>query len=197
MTSGIRFSETMRGPFAMGVEDPIEGEKLGKQGADELRIDVDIEVTDLAQFMADRDASGNIQGIVTYDQIGGRMETGAGIFKLFSPTNDPDTKLMVYELPFMAAGKAHYLSGRKVVHDDPGFDMWSDTTTLFTRLHEGDSAEAPVIGAGVLHIGVRELIAMLRTLEVTGEGGMSTLMTFGRFFFGEVWELFTPRFGSR
>ena len=43
---------------------------------------------------------------------------------------------------------------RSYYDDDPGFDLWADTTTLFTRLHKGTDATGPVIGSGVLTLGV-------------------------------------------
>ena len=47
--------------------------------------------------------------------------------------DDPDRKRMLYRLFFRdGAGNRLTLSGFKVIEDDPGFDAWSDTTTLFT-----------------------------------------------------------------
>ncbi len=52
------------------------------------------------------------------------------------------------ELGFAHDGKSYYLAGRKEVRNEPGFDLWKDTTTLFTRLHTGRDAAGPVIGGG-------------------------------------------------
>ena len=54
---------------------------------------------------------------------------------------------MIYELAFERKGQDYYLAGRKEVQDDPGFDLWKDTT-LLTQLHRGVDKTGPVIGAG-------------------------------------------------
>ena len=45
---------------------------------------------------------------------------------------------MLYRLYFKdIAGHRITLSGFKDVKDDPGFDAWSDTSTLYTQLYKG------------------------------------------------------------
>ena len=34
-------------------------------------------------------------------------------------------------------GTTYYFEGHKTVHNDPGFDVWSDTTTLFVTVYAG------------------------------------------------------------
>src|SRR3546814_8966019 len=75
---------------------------------------------------------------------------------------------MVYELAFKHDGKDHYLAGRKQVHDGPGVDIWTDTTTLFTTLHQGRDAKAPVIGAGILRLDMGDFLRLMSTVKVTG-----------------------------
>ncbi len=60
-----------------------------------------------------------------------------------APTDDPKLKLMVYELGFEHGGEDYYLAGKKEVKDDPGFDLWSDTTTRYTKLHKGTDKSGP------------------------------------------------------
>ena len=84
------------------------------------------------------------------------------MFNLFNPSGQPGLKYMVYELGFQHAGKAYYLAGRKEVRDDPAIDAWKQTTTLYTMLHERDRLpRGPIVGAGVLTLGVTDLIRML------------------------------------
>ena len=74
---------------------------------------------------------------------------------------------MVYELAFEHQGQPYYLAGYKQVQNDrKGIDLWNDTTTLFTRLHKGFDSRAPVIGAGVLRLGVPDLMKLTSTLRV-------------------------------
>ena len=54
------------------------------------------------------------------------------------------TKQMEYRMPLTDAdGTRFHFFGRKLIHDDPGFDLWSDTTTLLRpdlRRHGRSSA---------------------------------------------------------
>ncbi|HEX5326036.1 MAG TPA: hypothetical protein VFW75_05165, partial [Acetobacteraceae bacterium] len=101
-------------------------------------------------------------------------------------------KYMVYELGFQHAGKSYYLAGRKEVRDDPAIDAWKQTTTLYTRLHEGADAGGPVVGAGVLTLGVADLIRMLGTVSapgaVTAPQSAAAMARFGHFFLGQMWD---------
>ena len=98
---------------------------------------------------------------------------------------------MIYELGFEHRGERYYFAGRKEIRDDSGLDLWRDTTTLFSRLHRGDSSQGEVVGAGVLSLGVRDLIKLTRTVSVVnGESPgqkAAALSRFGSFFLGELW----------
>ena len=99
-------------------------------------------------------------------------------------------KHFIYEVAFEHNGKPYYLAGHKDVRD--GGDLWKDTTTLYTRLHEGSDARGKVVGAGVLTLGVDDLVALLRTVEVhnaSSEGErLAVLIRFFRLFLGNLWD---------
>jgi cholesterol oxidase len=101
---------------------------------------------------------------------------------------------MVYELPFEYGNERYYLAGEKRVRNDAGLDLWTDTTTLFTRLHRGTDATGEVVGAGVLTLGVGDFATVLRGIQVTGADGLgeraAAIARFGRFFSGELWETY-------
>ena len=104
---------------------------------------------------------------------------------------------MVYELGFRYQGKSYYLAGRKEVRDDPGFDLWADTTTLFTTLHEGDDATAPVVGAGVLRLGTSELLRLVRSMHATNSDSLANsarvIQRFGALFLRSLWAIYGPK----
>jgi hypothetical protein len=186
----------MAGAFALGESDPRAGAKAGKAAGHELAMHATVTVRDLERFVADPQHGGTIAGSLDFTPFGKGIPCGEGIFRLFSPAEDPRTKLMVYELPFEHQGERYYLAGRKEVRDDPGFDAWSDMTTLFTRLHKGADAGAPVVGAGVLTLSAAEFARVLRSLRVLDAAdaldGARQLAAFGRFFAGKVWESYAP-----
>lgn len=191
MAEGIAFRETMQGWFALGQTDPQAGAREGERLGQKLALHATVAIPDLDRFMADRKEAGRLGGEIEFTPAGGVCKASRGLLQLFTPHADGITRRMVYELELTLQGNAHYLAGEKLVHDDHGFDLWSDTTTLYTRLHEGDRT-GRVVGAGILRLGVSQLLAMVGSMEATGEGGVGTVMRFGRFFFGEIWNVYAP-----
>jgi len=182
--SGLTFRETMSGPVALGASDPEAG--AADPNAKTLAIHCEISIDDVDRFVADPDHTGSITGSVEYEPFGGTLPVSRGIFNLFSP-GGPNERLMQYRLAFEHDGKPYFLDGAKHVHDDPGFDVWKDTTTLHTVLHEGSDASGPVVGAGILSLGVEALARMMSTMRPVG-GGIEPLMKFGKVFLGSLWE---------
>ncbi len=194
MLTGITFSETMAGPFALGETDPEAGREKGRLDGTALTMNAEVAIPDLDRFIVNPTHPGGLSGTVDFPPLGTGLAATRGVFNLFSPTDDPDLKHMVYELAVTHEGRPYYVAGHKQVRDDRGFDLWSDTTTLHTTLHEGDGKDAPVIGAGILTLGVTDLAALLSTVRVTGADGAgeraATVAKFGAFFLGELWETY-------
>ena len=71
-----------------------------------------------------------------------------GIFNLFVKNPDNvDTHNMRYRMKLSSQdGDHYYFYGYKVIHDDPGIDVWSDTTTLYITVYEGKDDQGPVAG---------------------------------------------------
>jgi cholesterol oxidase len=184
--SGLTFKETMSGPVALGASDPEAG--AADPSAAELAVHCEIAIDDIDRFVDDRDHTGSITGSVEYEPFGGTLPVTSGIFNLFSP-GGPNERLMQYRLAFEHDGKPYFLDGRKHVHDDPGFDVWKDTTTLYTVLHEGSDDSGPVVGAGILGLGVEALTRMMSTMRSTGDG-LEPLVKFGKVFLGSLWETY-------
>lgn len=194
---GLTFRETMSGPFALGATDPQEGARQGKGAKTELAMHATITIRDLQAFIADREHAGEIVGRITFPPLGLDLPASRGRFQLFSPSDDPMLKRMVYELAFEHGGESYYLAGRKDVKDDPGFDLWRDTTTLFTRLHKGRDASGPVVGAGVLALSPTELVKLLSTAHALNASSVAeeakAVAEFGRFFLGELWNSYISK----
>jgi hypothetical protein len=184
----------MAGGFALGETDPGAGREAGERQGHELAMHATVSIRDLARFVEDPHHLGELHGSIDFAPLGRGIPAVTGVFNLFSPAGEPRLKLMVYELGFQHGGRDYYLAGKKEVRDDPGFDLWKDTTTLFTRLHQGKDASGPVVGAGVLSLGVADLIKLLATFRVTHAGSLkeraATVARFGRFFLGELWDTY-------
>lgn len=190
-TLGITFREKMEGPFALGATDPKDGKTRGEKAGIKLTMRASITIRDLGRFTKDPGHQGEIVGEIDFAPLGMALPASKGVFTLFSPANDPKTRLMVYELDFRAGGRDYYLAGRKEVHDDPGFDVLSDTTTLLSTLHEGADKTGKVVGAGVLTLDVNDLVNLLKTIKVTGANSAvdrgKAITMFGTFFIGQLW----------
>jgi hypothetical protein len=182
----------MEGGFAMGANDPEVGRRQAEKAGAELTMRATIRIEDLDAFLADPRHPGRITGTVSHPDLGQDLPASTGVFRLFSPTAGPKAKQMVYEFGFRAGGRPLYLAGRKEVRDDSGFDMLKDTTTLFTTLHLGSDARGPVIGAGILRLGLGDFGKLLTTIRATEARspaeGAAAILRFGRFFAGELWD---------
>lgn len=198
----VTFRETMTGAFALGEADPIAGAEAGARLGTALALHASVRIDDIDAFVRDPTHTGSLAGSVDFPPFGIGLEGSAGVFNLFRPTEDPEATHMRYELAFRHDGKDYYLRGWKTVRDDPGFDLWSDTTTLHVTLHEGRDATGPVVGAGVLRLGVKDLAALLSTLDVPNAANsrekLEAIVKFGRFFAGKLWDGYVvPKFGRR
>ena len=189
---GVRFRESMSGEFSLGTDDAKEGADRGKANNTEFTIHATVDIKDVEAFIRDPEHAGVLTGRVDFTPFGKDFLGYNGAFKLFFPADDPDTKLIIYELTFDHDGKAYRFSGKKEVRDDPGFDLLSDATTLYAMLHKGPDKSGPVIGAGVLKLSFGQLAGMVKTITATNASGVKekarVLSRFGTFFLGELWE---------
>jgi len=193
-TVGIAFREVMSGGFALGATDPAEGEKKGRVEGNDVTMHASILIEDIDLFIAESGHPGELTGTLDFTPFGDGIPATSGIFNLFHPTEDPKLKLMVYEMGFEHGGKSYYLAGQKNVKEDPITDLWKATTTLYTKLHEGTDKSGPVVGAGILSLGVRQLIHLMSTVTAPGAGTFTekseAIAKFGRFFLGELWDTY-------
>jgi len=139
----------------------------------------------------------------------------------------PDaSRFLKYWLAFRCEGAPYLLYGYKRVKDDPGFDAWRDTASLFSRLHRStptpDLEEEPrgeLLGSGVLHVDMNEFMFDQLPSMVVAEGvdpvlprvGMPSrdqpdavdparaawaVGKFAVFFFGSLQRVYAPELGS-
>jgi cholesterol oxidase len=196
--SSVRFTEEMLGHLTFGEDDYVRGALEDRPGAAFLKFHLTIEVDDMDRFGTDPTREAGAVGWIQCDDLGGRLPVERGVFNLFVDT-EPGVKHMLYRLWFRdGVGHPLTLTGFKLVRDDAGFDVWRDTTTLFTRVlrghveADGDS-EAEVVGSGVLRIRVRDFARQLTTFRAGGEGAgdrAAALAGFGRIFAGQLAEAY-------
>jgi cholesterol oxidase len=194
MSVGISFREVMSGGFALGAADPEDGQRRGQSEGSEMTLHAAIDIQDLDRFISDPGHLGGLTGSLDFTPFGDGLQSTTGVFNLFSPTNDPKLKLMIYEMGFQHGGKSYYLAGQKNVRQDPITDLWKATTTLYSHLYEGTDKSGPVVGAGILTLGVKQLIQLLSTMRAPGAADFTekseAMAKFGRFFLGELWDTY-------
>jgi predicted acylesterase/phospholipase RssA len=191
-TLGLSFRETLSGHFAWGATDPETGAAAGKRAGTTLALRTAMTIYDLRSFLADREHPARLTAEIDLEPLGRNVPAASGTFSLFSPGERPQARVIRYELVFTHDGTDWYLVGEKEIANDPGFDLWHDTTTLRVRVYRGRAASDAVAGAGVATLGVADVMHMVGSMHVTNAQSTAeaaeALAHFGRFFLGELWD---------
>ena len=195
---GIQFTETMRGTFSTSVKDDFD--QAAAQGQREnsgFEFTLTIIADDLEHLIHDPEHAAGMLGTVKAPALSPHPLTATeGRFNLF--VRDPDqqnVRQMRYQMKLTSReGQTYFFQGFKSIHDDPGFDLWVDTTTLFITAYAGNSAAGPVVGKGILKIETDDFRRQMTTMKVNNASGtgqeLEAQTRFGRFFAGQLWETY-------
>lgn len=201
MTVGFRFSEKMAGPFALGESEPKAGQRAGRLQGSELAMRVTVHLDDVETFCADTDHRGRLDGWVDFTPWGDDLPVIEGLVHLMRPAVGDASgtlKHMIYQVVIEHQGEPWCVSGKKDIRDDEGLDLWGDTTTLYTRLYKGRDTSGEVVGAGVLSLGVGELVKLVASMRPVGAEGPAEAARasarFGEFFLGQLWATYGVHF---
>jgi hypothetical protein len=201
-TVAVRFTEEMKGRVAFGESDF----ERGKRDGDYLMFHLTIETPHIESFLDDRRHEAGAVGWVGCEALGGRRPVERGWFNLFVDTDRPADKRMLYRLHISdAVGHPLTLTGYKVIKHDKGFDLWPDTTTLYTRLlaghvmaDEDDSAE--VVASGILRVQKLDFARQLTTFRGAGSSvgkNLGALVKFNLLFAKNLREVYAPWLGRK
>lgn len=188
---GLAFRETLVGSFAFGEVEPRIGAQKGQAAGMTFALDVAVTIDDLKRFLSDPSHTGRLTAHIGFDGTGEKIPATRGTFNLFSAADRPGQRVIAYELGFERDGQDYYLAAKKEIENNPGFDLWTDSTTLFAQLHQGADKTGPVVGAGIAKLGVAELVKTISSMHATNalsamEAG-GAVVDFGRLFLGELW----------
>jgi cholesterol oxidase len=198
MTASVRFTEEMLGHVTFGELDFARGAQPERDGSTGFKFHLTIEVADIESFSHDPLRPASAVGWVQCDALGGRLPVEQGWFNLFVDV-EPGVKHMLYRLWFRdGVGHPVTMTGFKLVKDDAGFDIWKDTTTLFTRVlqghvPEGADADATVLASGVIVIRARDFAKQLTTFRSRGPSAgsqLGALVKFGVIFVQQLAEAY-------
>jgi hypothetical protein len=199
MTSTVRFTEEMLGHVTFGENDFTRGAQPDRDGSAAFKFHLTIEVTDIERFSHDPLRPAVATGWVQCDALGGRLPVQQGWFNLFVDV-EPGVKHMLYRLWFEdGVGHPLTMTGFKLVSNDAGFDVWKDTTTLFTHVlkgHVSEGEDGEIVAGGVLRIRARDFAKQLTTFRSTapsGGQGLQALSKFGVIFVQQLADAYLRR----
>ena len=198
----LGFTEEMKGYVTLGETDHDVGFREGRESGTFAMFHLTIEVDGVGHFVADPSHEATAKGYIRCEALGGELPVEKGVFNLFVDEGDPSRKRMLYRL-FFRDDSGHPLtwSGFKVVEDDPGSDLWDDTTTLFTRILQGhvgpeEEERTQVVASGIVRIHLLDFLRQLTTFRTEGPSPAeraSALAKFGRLFLGDLWDVYARR----
>jgi predicted patatin/cPLA2 family phospholipase len=195
----LQFTEEMKGYVGFGETDYHQGFTKGHADKSYLMFHLTIKIDGVNRFVTDPRHEAAAEGWVRADALGGQFPVEKGTFNLLVHDDDPSEKRMLYRLFFRdREGRPFTFVGFKEVKDDKGFDLWSDTTTLYTRLLRGhvgaqEEAQAEIVGSGILRLHQLDFLKQLTTFRVEGPtfaDRAAAFARFGRLFLGKLWDVY-------
>lgn len=197
---GLRFTESLSGTIAAAVQQEparVAAWKNVEPEGTPLRFIVTVLVENLEAMLKDPEHPMRLTGSVVAPALSPKPLTVMdGVLTVLTvDPNEPDARRLTYGMHLQSEeGERFFLQGIKYVHDDPGLDMWSDTTTLFTTLWRGEAPEGVPEYQGVLHISVEDFIKQVSTLRVMNASDtqeqLKAVYDFGRFFVGGLFDVY-------
>lgn len=173
--AGISFHERMTGQLRVGDIPP---EKVP------CALELDVTIADVEKFVADPAHTARVQGYVDCPALGEELPIRSGTVHLLAEKAAGDLR-MSYDLTVTdRGGRTLRFLGEKLVHRDTRLDLWRDTTTLYTTVH--DVADHAEIAAGVLRLTPAGLLRQLATMRGKGGQPVGALTRFLRFFLGRL-----------
>lgn len=191
---GIQFTETMRGKLQL---DPGTDFATGGKEGQPFEFTLSVISDDLNTLLDQEGHKARITGTVKAPGLSEQALTIThGQFQLF--VRDPEVirqRRMVYRMQLNSeSGETFFFHGYKLAHDDKGFDVWSDTTTLYISVYKGTDEQGELLGRGMLYIEPEDFARQMTTMEVRNADNIAekaqALLRFGRFFAGSLMETY-------
>jgi predicted acylesterase/phospholipase RssA len=198
----LEFSEVMKGHVGLGVSDYAAGSSADASHSAALAVDLTIKVAGINRFVTRPEHEAEAVGTITCKAFGGTRPVTKGSFNLLVHEGDPRHRFFHYRLWFEDdKNRALTLVGYKEVKNDPGIDVWADTTTLYTRILEGhsepgDDAGRKLVAAGILKLHFLDFLKELTTFRTEGPtlaDRSAALARFGELFLGKLWEVYATQ----
>lgn len=200
--TSLQFSEVMKGFVQPGEVDCAAGAKAAEAAGHAASVQLTIRTNDVDRFIIDPHHEAAIEGIVNCGPWGRDLRVGRGVFNLLVDSDRPQRKYFDYRVYFNGSdGRPLTLIGHKDIQAGDASDLWTDTTTLFTRILDGhveaeDDPAATILGAGILRIHPLDFLHQLTTFRAAGPTRASeakAIVRFGTLFLGKLWDVYARR----
>ncbi|MEA2199911.1 MAG: hypothetical protein QOI89_507 [Solirubrobacteraceae bacterium] len=200
---GVRWTEWLSGWMSFDQTDFNQAMLEGRRDGRRLGAELTLQIDDVTKFIeSPRRVASVYSGFIDSPDLGGRLNVVWGEFELLAQSSDLFDHLhlrMRYRLNLRdPSGRELRMRGFKLVENDPGFDSWVDTSTLFVRIYRGswtDSADGDddelaeqderLVATGILRISPgafgREL-STFRGTEGSPLAQLADVMRYGRCF---------------
>ena len=176
----------MKGFYSVNeMEDYKKAYDAGKTTNSPLEFTLTVLSEDVERLVSDARHEAGMIGIVKAPGLSPEpISVTMGRFNLFTTDPiDPSHKKMEYAMQLHCKeGKTYFFKGFKDVHNDKGFDVWIDTTTLFVTLFDGTDENAPILAIQA---------TTMKAIHAKTEGEkLKALTKFGKYFAGSVWDTY-------
>jgi predicted acylesterase/phospholipase RssA len=176
--------------LTLSFDEQMKGRLAGSRAL----LDLTIAVADVDRFVTDPGHVAAVHGHLDCPGLGGRLTVARGTFNVLVDAGSPAAKQMVYDLDLLTPdGRPMTLRAVKDIVDDPGADLWRDTTRAHARVYEGWPPAGEPIAVGTVRVYLLDFLHQLTTFRVRG-GTLSqqvgALTRFGRLFLGKLWDVY-------
>ena len=201
---GIQFTETMKGFFARGARSFEEGWDEGRRQDSTLGFILTVSTDDAYAMLEDPQHRGRMVGTVTAPALSDApLVATDGVFRLFvANPAQPGVRNMVYTMTLTSESGARYrFSGYKMIREDEGLDLWSDTTTLYVIVYAEEGDREVEVGKGILRIRQLDFLKQMNSFKAINCRSMgerlAVIAGFGKFFGGALYETYGSIFAKR
>lgn len=118
-----------------------------------------IHTSNLNHFVSDPDHAAGITGAVSCPALSSApMPVRTGTFGLLpQDLGAVETWRMTYDMIIERDGRPARFRGHKILRDRPGSNPWTDTTTLFVTINDGEAGDGALLAQGILTLDLEDL----------------------------------------
>ena len=144
--TGVRWQEHFDGWLGRGsIRDADFNEALLSDQRHPATISIDVYYDDVDRWIRDPSYAGRVDGgqLVCDGIAVANATVESGKFRILEPAGGELSDALHLRMRYTLAlrqkdtGDPLTLHGFKLIENDPGFDAWRDSTTLFTRIYAG------------------------------------------------------------